>query len=411
MNEAAEAPGIRSNQQYVVLTCTTLVQAFSSAAMLLVPTLAPQLARSLDIPVALAGLQMSALYGVAMLVSAQAGAWVQGHGGCRISQYAMLLVVLGCLTIAGSSPLLLLLGTAALGFSYGLTNPAAAHLLTRFTTPARRNLVFSIKQTGVPLGGMIAGVCAPPVAYWLGWQAAFVGLALMAGLLALGLQGWRSAWDDDRRPGRRARRFSSLYVLRHSRPTLWLGLMGCFLAAGQLSLLTYLVVFMVEELSIALVAAGLVMSAVHLSGVCGRIAWGAVADRVGSSIAVLSALALSMAGLFIATALIDADWPRWLVVAIFCALGATAVGWNGVYLAAVAQRNPPDAVSDATGAVLALTYLGVLMGPSLFALVLSASGSFGLSFLLPAFFAALALVCLALCRRATALQTLPAAAS
>lgn len=401
MNENDAALGVKPNEQFIVLASTTLVQAFCSAAMLAVPTLAPQLAESLDLPIALIGLQMSVLYGIAMLVSAQAGAWVKRKGGCRISQHAMLLVVLGCLMIAGSSPLTLLLGTVALGLSYGLTNPAAAHLLTRFTTPHRRNMVFSIKQTGVPLGGMIAGICAPPFAHRFGWQWAFVGLALLAGLTSIVLQRWRTGWDDDRRPGHRSGGFSSLKVLHSSPPTLWLGLTGCCLAAGQLSLLTYLVAYMVEDLLITLVTAGLVMSAVHFAGVCGRIAWGAIADKVGSSLVVLSCLAVAMAGLFMSTTLIDADWPRWIMVTVFVALGATAVGWNGVFLAAVAQRNAPDTVSDATGAVLVLTYLGVLIGPSSFALVLSTTGSFGLSFLLPAAFSVLALVCLALCGRAT----------
>lgn len=398
MKQADAWEGTPANEQVVVLTATTLVQAFCSAAMLLVPTLAPQVAEGLGLPIALIGLQMSLLYGIAMLVSAQAGAWVQRQGGCRISQHAMLLVMLGCVLIAASTPTALFLGTLALGASYGLTNPAAAHLLTRFTSPRRRNMVFSIKQTGVPLGGVIAGVCAPPLAHWLGWQAAFAALALVAVLTAVLLQRRRTGWDDDRRPGRRSGGFASLQILRRSPATLWLGLMGCCLAAGQLSLLTYLVAFMVEELLLTLVMAGLVMSAVHMAGVCGRITWGAVADRIGSSLAVLSGLGVAMLALFVTLSTVDTDWPAWLAIGVFVCLGATAVGWNGVYLAAVAKRNSPETVSDATGAVLVLTYLGVLIGPSAFALVLSVSGSYAMSFLLPAGFSLLALACLGMCR-------------
>lgn len=127
---------------------------------------------------------------------------------------------------------------------------------------------------------------------------------------------------------------------------------------------------------------------------------GVVADRVGASLTVLSALTLAMIALFLITTTIDADWPRWLVVTIFIAVGSTAVGWNGVYLAAVAQRTP-ERVSEATGAVLVLTYLGVLTGPSAFALTATVTGSYATGFMLPAGFATLALVFLALCRRAT----------
>jgi len=391
-----------------VLVATTLVQAFSSAAMLLVPTMAPQVGQSLGVPTALLGFQMSLLYGVAMIVSMQAGALVRRSGGCRISQHAMLLVCAGCLLIAQATPAALVAGTLALGASYGLTNPAAAHLLARFTAARHRNLVFSIKQTGVPLGGVLAGVGAPPLAKLAGWPVAFAALALVAAVSAALLQRARPRWDDDRSPARGAAGSRTLRVLRENRPTLWLGLVGCCLAAGQLSLLTYLVAFMVEELLIGLVVAGLVMSGVHLAGAFGRIAWGVLADRIGGSLAVLAALAVAVIAFFCATAAVRADWPLWAVIAIFVATGSTAVGWNGVYLAAVAQRNAPDMVGEATGAVLVLTYLGVLLGPAAFAVVLSATGSYSVSFLLPAGFAGLSLIFLGLCRRAAPVDRRPA---
>ena len=43
------------------------------------------------------------------------------------------------------------------GLSNGAANPAGSEVLTRFTPPAHRNVVFSIKQAGVPLGGVIGG--------------------------------------------------------------------------------------------------------------------------------------------------------------------------------------------------------------------------------------------------------------
>ena len=48
-----------------------------------------------------------------------------------------------------------------MGFGYGMTNPSGAELLMRITPKRRRNIVYSIKQTGIPLGGMLAGAIAP----------------------------------------------------------------------------------------------------------------------------------------------------------------------------------------------------------------------------------------------------------
>src|SRR5262245_15412912 len=67
-----------------------------------------------------------------------------------------------------------LLASALVGFSNAAANPAGAEVLQRYTPDARRNLVFSIKQAGVPLGGVIAGLALPPLIEAFGWRTALV---------------------------------------------------------------------------------------------------------------------------------------------------------------------------------------------------------------------------------------------
>ena len=50
-------------------------------------------------------------------------------------------------------------------------------MLTRFTPPQHRNLMFSVKQAGVPLGGMIGGLALPPLIEAMGWRLAAVVVA------------------------------------------------------------------------------------------------------------------------------------------------------------------------------------------------------------------------------------------
>ncbi|HSP59313.1 MAG TPA: MFS transporter [Halomonas sp.] len=394
-----------------VLAATTWVQVLGSAGMLLVPTLAPQIAASFGMPTRLVGLQISVLYGVAMLSSLQAGAVARRMGACRTSQGVLLLVAAGCLIAVTGTPAALLVTTLLLGVAYGMTNPAAAQLLARFTPSERRNMVYSIKQTGVPLGGVLAGMVAPPLAEAWSWHAAFLALGVVALLTALVLQRRRGLWDSDRDPSARLQGLGSLAVLRRRRPIFWLGMAGFCLAAAQLSLLTFTVAFLVEELFMTLVMAGAVMSVIHVAGVLGRVGWGFLADRLGRSVTVLYGLAGSMVGLFSVTALLGAATPTWLVMALLIAAGATAIGWNGVYLAEVARRSPHLEVGEATAAVLVLTYMGVLTGPALFSLIVGLSGSYAIGFLLPAASSALAVVCLFACASASEGETLQRSSS
>ena len=394
--ESAEGadPGV-----VAVLSTTTWVQALCSAAMLLVPTLAPQIAGSFGIAAGLVGLQVSLLYGFAMVTSTQAGGMVRRHGACRSSQYAMLLVAAGCGIALLGTPWALAITTVLLGISYGMTNPAAAVLLTRYTPSRYRNVVYSIKQTGVPLGGIIAGLMAPPLAQIWSWEAAFLVIALAALVTTLALQIPRVRWDADRDPTARVRGLGSLTVLFRRREIRWLGLGGFCMAAVQLSLLSFAVAFMVEDLLIGLVLAGIILSFVHAAGVIGRILWGAVADRLGRSIPVLYGLAVSMGLLFVAIAMLSTDSPLWLVVTLLLAAGGTAIAWNGVFLAEVARRSALSEVSESTAAVLVLVYMGVLAGPAMVSGVLALTGSYSTAFMLPAAFAAAALVCLWICTR------------
>ena len=67
--------------------------------------------------------------------------------------------------------------------------------------------------------------------------------------------------------------------------------------------------------------------------------------------------------------------------------GASASGWNGVYLAEVARRAPSGQAAQATSGTLACTFFGVLLGAPLFGLVVSSPGGYTLAFAMQAFFA------------------------
>jgi MFS family permease len=94
----------------------------------------------------------------------------------------------------------------------------------------------------------------------------------------------------------------------------------------------------------------------------------------------LQALGVSMA---IACALAAAFTPRWPALAVYSVcglLGATAIGWNGVFLSEVARRAPRGHAGAATGGSLFVTFVGVVVWPPAFGLLQRATGSYGLCF-------------------------------
>jgi MFS family permease len=82
------------------------------------------------------------------------------------------------------------------------------------------------------------------------------------------------------------------------------------------------------------------------------------------------------------TATFAAGWPLAAVVVLAMVYAASAVGWNGVYLAEVARCAPPGQVGIATGGTQFFTFGGAVAGPPAFAAAVSATGSYAWAFAL-----------------------------
>lgn len=63
--------------------------------------------------------------------------------------------------MASASLPLLAVGAFVGGLGQAISTPSSSHLLGRLAPPRLAPLVFSIKQTGVPVGLMLGGVVAP----------------------------------------------------------------------------------------------------------------------------------------------------------------------------------------------------------------------------------------------------------
>ncbi|MES2186698.1 MAG: MFS transporter [Pseudomonadota bacterium] len=376
-------PAIRfSLKQSFPLVATLALQAMVTIAIMAVPVIAPVVAAAFGISTAYAGLYVGLVYAGAIAGSLAAGGTVRGYGAIRISQVGLLLSTAGLLlTVTGWLPAVVL-GALVLGLGYALITPASSHLLAR-TTPAQwMSLVFSLKQTGVPLGGAIAGAVVPALALGLGWRGALLALAVCNLLCIAAAQPLRRELDSDRTGGgfSLGKLYEPLLFLR-SQPAL-ARLTACvfIFSVVQLSLTTYLVTYLTGSLGYGLVAAGLVHTVSQSGGMVGRVLWGFVADRWLDAPTMLAILAAVMCVASLATALLAPWLPVWAVCAVLLVYGATAVGWNGVFLAEVARQAPPGMAAMATGGTLAVTFLGSVIGPPLFGALSAWYGSYRAGF-------------------------------
>ena len=366
------------------LSAMMLVQSMTAMAVVTVPVLAPEIAASLAIDAAAVGLYQSTAFVGAAFLTLMSGSIVLRHGGIRVNQVSVVLSAAGvALAVVGSVPVVAA-GAVLAGAGYGLATPGASHVLARITPPDRRGLVFSVKQSAVPLGGLVAGVLFPTVAERFGWVWAIALACAMVASAALIIQPLRARLDDDRNPEHRVRIDAPGQSIRlilatpRLRP---IALVAFSFGAMQLCLFAFLVTYLVERVGLDLVTAGLLFAVMQGAGFAARVGWGWVSDRWISTRPLLAGLgAGTIASTLVAIGFSD-GWPLTALAAASVALGATGVGWNGIYLAEVARAVPVDKVGLATGGTLMFTFVGVVLGPSTFGAIVAMTGSYAAAFI------------------------------
>jgi MFS family permease len=393
---AAAGPDAKDQSFAFVLVSMLAGQAFGTIATMTLPALAPAASADLGISSALIGYQISIL-AAAMLFSLLFGGNLSVRwGACRVTQIGLALCGAGCLIAAGPNVAFFFTSAIFLGLGYGLLSPAASHLLMRYTPAHRRNVLFSLKQTGVPLGGIGASLIAPAVATLFGWRWALVVTAAMLAAIIAVLQMRRARWDDDRTPEAPVvvNPLEGLSMVWRQRTLRNLAIAGAFLVIPQIGLTTFTVVLFVEEAGYTLIAAGFVLTASQVGGVAGRVFWGWMADVTRSCYTALAILCVVMIAAALACFLITPAWTLPLACLVFFVFGSTATGWNGAFMAEVARLVPAKLVSRTTAGALFYVNIGKMVGPIVVANAYAWSGRYAIAFGCLSVVTAAALACL-----------------
>lgn len=379
-------PGAASGRQaWLVLILTLTIQALASMILLVPPVMAPVLSTTLNVPATYIGFYIAVAYLSAMVSSLSAGAMLTIIGPIRLSALCIVSSAVGVtLFVLIPSIATLALAGVFIGLGYGPVTPCSSQILIKNTPMHRLSLTFSIKQTGVPLGGVLAAMVMPTLQELVGWRSALGIICLVLFICALVSFLAPRSWEPKATAAAKSFRDEFIDALRmiFQIPVLrTLAICSFCFSVCQLTLMTYAITFLHSEVGTSLVLAGVFLSVSQAAGVIGRILWGYLADNFFSTWSVLLALAAGMLMSAIGVFYIDANASQWWIIFVFAVFGATAIGWNGVYLAEVAKRAPEGKSGSVTGGTLAVTYLGVVLGPPAIGLISQATGGFGYGFL------------------------------
>lgn len=359
--------------RWTILALGTGAQTAYSAVFLGIPVLAPALQDKYDLGLTELGLALAAANGGSIFTLL---AW--GLLADRIGERAVLAAGLaGCgagLLVAAYAPSFAVLVIAlTLGGALGASvNAASGRAVMSWFGPEQRGFALGIRQTALPVGGLLAALALPQIEAAGGVRAGLGALAAGCFAAAIaGVSGLREAprhEDDLTEPGSPLRD-----------PRMWkLSVGSGLILAAQISILSFLILFLHQERGLSTAAAAGVFALIQAFGAALRIASGRWSDRLRVRIAPLRQLALGLtATLAAAAALLSA--PLAILLPVFVVAGSLSLSWNGLSFTAAAELAGRARAGAALGFQQTALAVTSAVAPPAFAAVVEA-GSWSLAY-------------------------------
>lgn len=356
------------------------------------PTLAPAMALHLHWSVAAIG-YLSSLVAAGSAIFSFAGLpLVLRAGPIRCLQVGLIVGAVGVLLFTLPLAWGAIVGALLIGLAAGPQAAAGSDVLRRHAPAQSQNLIFSIKQSGVPLAGVLAGLLLPTLATSAGLGFTFVVCAALALAALWAMQPIQRRMDAQRDRGQSIHPAAILSLSNLRRPLRALALhadlrrialVGGLFALGQGAWFTFLISYLVLYMHMSLAVAGALFALMQLVSALARPVAGWLADRL-SAVSILKAMCITSTVTTGVLATITSDWPGWAVVALVFAAGATVASWNGVQIAQVAQVARPGALGESLNGATLLVLFANGAGAALFGLVVALGGDFRIAFALAA---------------------------
>lgn len=318
-----------------------------------------------------------ALVAIAALIGQLgSGGFIIRHGAIRMSQIALLSVGGGmAAAVLGGATGFVLSALIGNGIA-AVATPASSQLLGRWSVRRYAPFAFSVAQTAIPAGILLAGSLGPRLAGWLGWRGTMLVSAAACCLFALLLQPLHGRLDTERVPTHPVRladfqtTISSVLAVRELRALSF----ACFAFNGLQAVFTAYFVTDLTALGYDLVAAGALFSMVIAIAIPCRILWGWVGSFHVAPRFVMAGLAFGMAISTVLVGTFTEAWPALAIGIVTSVLSATAMSWHGILLSESARLAPFGRVGTVTGGVLSFGQMGAFLCPAVFALLLRVTG-------------------------------------
>jgi sugar phosphate permease len=251
------------------------------------------------------------------------------------------------------------------GLTGASVSAATGRAVMQWFPPTRRGFALGIRQTAIPLGGLLSALVlahlTPP------WGFRTLGIVCLVGA-ALGVALVREGPQLDE-PGELAGGWRAMLERR-----LWLLSLGSgLLLTPQICLVGFAVLFLHDRRDMSAASAALVLAGIQLLGVALRITVGLWSDRAASRIVPLRQIALACVVLcLVTTALTTA--PLAVLVPVLIVTGGLGMSWNSLSFTATAEMAGAARSGSALGFQQTILNTTAAVLPPAFGFIVGATG-------------------------------------
>ena len=266
-----------------------------------------------------------------------------------------------------------------IGVAFSGSAPANSKAIMDWVAPRFRGTAMSVKEATIPVGGMIAAGLLTFLAVTFDWRVAVIIMAIVIG--ASGLLVLAFYRDKPGSYGRADKSINPLSKLPQvlKNPRIWMATFyGATMGPGQRVVVTYLVLFLKEDLGMSPVLGGVMLAVAMAGSVVGRVGWGVASDLLlrGRRVEILGFVNILGAVSVALLVWLPSNASVGLVAALVFFIGATGLGWSGLWTALLAESAGPDLVGTAIGFAITIhSVFGFVVAP-LFGFIVDRTGSY-----------------------------------
>ena len=342
-----------------VVTLAIAATTAGTLPVFLTGALSVQIRASLHLNKAATGMLVALFFASATVTSLTSGRLAEKFGSEAVMKVATALAGINLVGItlfaSNFASIAVFLGIA--GLSNGALQPSVNMFVAGAIPPSRQGFAFGIKQAAIPSATLLAGLAVPLVALTIGWRFAYFFAAVLAFIV--------SALVPRRAPDR----VSATNTLSSSEdfsvaPLVMLAF-AMALGAGAANAMGAYLVENAVHVGFNPGDAGLLVVVGSVSSLAARLYSGHRADQRGGGHFKVTAVMVGIGAL---------GYVMFSFQATVLLIPATIVGyaagwgWNGLYNFAVI-KNHPNAPGRATGITQSGAYVGSVVGPIAFGIV------------------------------------------